>query len=164
MKRANGTGSIHRLKNGRFWARVYIDGKRVGVGCGDTVEEAEALVAAAKAKIEAGEALVAKTIERTAESFVYFAIEDVPGGFVKIGRARNPAKRMLSLQTGTPRPLRLLCVIQGGAQLEAALHAAFAADRMSGEWFRASPRLLALARELAPLVAPSPAPSARGRR
>ncbi len=138
-----------RAATGRWWARLRVDGKRLSLGCAETPEEAEALIVAAKKRIADGEAALDAALAAPAfRSFVYFMQEDVAGGAIKIGRAANPVKRLLTLQTGTPRPLRLLCVIPGGARLEVTMHAAFAASRMNGEWFEPTPDMLALIAEI----------------
>lgn len=61
-------------------------------------------------------------------------------GPVKIGHSRNIAKRIESLQTGNPLPIRLLAKVPrtDAAKLERGLHGMLAADRLEGEWFRYS--------------------------
>lgn len=54
---------------------------------------------------------------------------------VKIGTTRNVGSRLSSLQTGSPDPLKLLCVIPGDRSKEKQLHERFASLRDSGEWF-----------------------------
>ncbi|MBL1086790.1 GIY-YIG nuclease family protein [Streptomyces actinomycinicus] len=54
---------------------------------------------------------------------------------VKIGRSRDVEQRLRALQSMSPLPLQLLCTFPGGAELEAALHRYFAAQRTHGEWF-----------------------------
>lgn len=54
---------------------------------------------------------------------------------VKIGWSDNPERRLRHLQTGSPVPLQLLALFEGGAVLEAALHRQFANKRRHGEWF-----------------------------
>jgi hypothetical protein len=61
---------------------------------------------------------------------------------VKIGFSFNPVRRFQHLQAGTPVPLVCMGVIFGGRREEARLHAKFKGERVSGEWFRASPALL----------------------
>lgn len=58
---------------------------------------------------------------------------------VKIGLANDPAKRVGSLQTGTPHTLSLLWTHGGGAELEMHLHATFIEHRVRGEWFDLTP-------------------------
>jgi hypothetical protein len=71
---------------------------------------------------------------------VYFAEAD---GRIKIGWSRKVATRVAQLQTGSPVPIKLLGVTPGGRSLERELHHRFAADRLTGEWFTATPELLA---------------------
>lgn len=71
-----------------------------------------------------------------------YAIEGVPG-WVKIGKAKNIAKRMRDLQVGSPVPLRLLAVLSDDASTEGAFHARWRHLRASGEWFKAEPDLKA---------------------
>ncbi len=56
-------------------------------------------------------------------------------GAVKVGYAKNPTMRLKTLQTGTPGEYRLLLVVPGEKDLEAALHRRFAQHRVQGEWF-----------------------------
>lgn len=80
-------------------------------------------------------------------SWVYF-IQSGKSGPIKIGRSNNVEGRLATFQTGHHEELRLLCRVPGGAALEAALHEALSDDALRGEWFRPSPRVLALVREL----------------
>jgi hypothetical protein len=63
--------------------------------------------------------------------------------WVKIGTASDIAVRVQELQSGSPFPLRLTAVLDGGRDVEARLHKRFARERGSGEWFALSPRLRA---------------------
>lgn len=70
-------------------------------------------------------------------SGVVYCIGEARGGVVKIGyTAGDPAVRLTALQTGSPRPLRLLGLMPGSLKDEARLHAEFANLAVSGEWFR----------------------------
>lgn len=64
-------------------------------------------------------------------------------GDIKIGVATDPLARMRQLQTSMPKKLRLVRVLEGGADDEKVLHRRFAADRLTGEWFRPSVAMLA---------------------
>lgn len=55
------------------------------------------------------------------DGFVYF-IQAEHGGPVKIGWARDPAKRLRELQTGSPHRLVVRATIAGALADEAALH------------------------------------------
>lgn len=85
---------------------------------------------------------------------IYFAQADGTD-LVKIGyTGGDPAKRIGELQTGCPYKLVLLASIEGNEQREARWHKDFAADRVSGEWFKLTPRLiLEIAREEAHQIA-----------
>ncbi len=73
--------------------------------------------------------------------FVYFLAcgDDGP---IKIGHSVDPKKRLRSLQTAHHKKLSLLTWIEGSPDLEAFLHEHFSDERMRGEWFKRSPRLL----------------------
>jgi hypothetical protein len=73
-------------------------------------------------------------------------------GPVKIGKTTSLSERMKKLQTGYHERLELLAVMPGGAQLEAELHARFAKDRLTGEWFRRTIELTTLMRQNRPHV------------
>ncbi|GEL75182.1 GIY-YIG nuclease family protein [Myxococcus virescens] len=72
---------------------------------------------------------------------VYF-IQAGEMGPIKIGSSRNPATRLLELQTGNPEPLFLCATSPGGVEAEQQLHEDFASLRMTGEWFRPAPELI----------------------
>ncbi len=74
---------------------------------------------------------------------IYF-IQDSGTLDIKIGYTATSAEaRMATLQTGNPSRLVLLATIAGGRPAESALHAWFAAHRVSGEWFRPASMILA---------------------
>jgi hypothetical protein len=81
---------------------------------------------------------------RQATCNVYF-IRDSSSGAIKIGRTDGPVKaRMASIQTGMIGTLSLLGVIRRvPPETEKQLHWRFRASRIRGEWFRASPDLMA---------------------
>ena len=64
--------------------------------------------------------------------FTYF-IQGHPLTPVKIGRARDVADRLRSLQTGSPITLRVLLTLDGDREAE--LHERFREWRFQGEWF-----------------------------
>lgn len=58
------------------------------------------------------------------------------GGYYKIGySAYSPRKRILTMQTGNPLPIRFIGAIPGSMINEAEWHEVFAAKRVRGEWF-----------------------------
>lgn len=79
---------------------------------------------------------------------VYF-IQEYPRGYVKIGFAENDVMmRLAALQTGNPRLLKVVGIIDGaGVEIEAELHNAFRAARVRGEWFRPTPELMSYIKE-----------------
>ena len=75
--------------------------------------------------------------------YVYFAQTVEPtDGRVKIGCSYKPASRLVALASGSAYPIRIAAVAPGDFSTERALHEFFAADRLHGEWFRCSERLL----------------------
>lgn len=65
-------------------------------------------------------------------------------GPTKIGMARNPQRRLLSIQTATPFPICLFKTFHLptrvlAREIEAHFHRAFIADHLHGEWFNIGP-------------------------
>ena len=56
---------------------------------------------------------------------------------VKIGKSRDPHKRLVSLQTASPEHLTLILILDEDREQE--LHRKFAAYRLRGEWFERAP-------------------------
>lgn len=77
-------------------------------------------------------------------SVVYF-LQSEDGGPIKIGRSDDVAKRILQMQMARPDKLVLLAAVPGEYADETRIHRAFAAERVYGEWFAASPGLVQLA-------------------
>lgn len=73
------------------------------------------------------------------KQFVYFARSR---GLIKIGYSSEPDRRMKSLATTWPHPVRLLKLVPGGKRLEAEYHERFGHLRHVGEWFRADRDLI----------------------
>jgi hypothetical protein len=65
-----------------------------------------------------------------------YAIADRAAGMVKIGRSRNPKKRLAYLQTSNGNPLTLCVVWRGCGPWEPDVHRRFSDKRVHGEWFR----------------------------
>ncbi len=82
------------------------------------------------------------------ETVIYF-VQSEHGGPVKIGRADDLAKRLVTLQTARPDKLVVIAAAPGSVQQERDIHQRFAAAREKGEWFSPTPQLLALARDVA---------------
>lgn len=66
------------------------------------------------------------------QQFVYFVTD---GAHVKIGRSSDPARRLGTLKTDSPRPLWLIGTIRADELSEIEAHARFSAHRQRGEWF-----------------------------
>lgn len=92
------------------------------------------------------------------QEYIYF-LHDRTTDTVKIGMSIDPERRMKVIQSQVPLdliPIRYEPV-DSGYLMEHALHVQFAHLRVRGEWFRATPELLAFAQEgvlpeLVPLV------------
>lgn len=72
--------------------------------------------------------------------YVYFikCLDD--NGYIKIGVAQDVKKRLDSLQTGCPYPLKVICAIgcdnrEHALATEKRLHRYFGHSRVGGEWF-----------------------------
>lgn len=61
---------------------------------------------------------------------------------IKIGHSINVTQRVKSLKTSSPERLLLLGVVKDKALTERDIHKEFSDDRVKGEWFNPSPRLL----------------------
>lgn len=70
---------------------------------------------------------------------IYF-IQIKEDGPIKIGRAKDPQKRLVSLQSGSPYPLRLLLMLE--EEDEKKYHIQFNSNRTNREWFNPAKDLL----------------------
>jgi hypothetical protein len=77
-----------------------------------------------------------------------YAVQGVFGGPIKIGRSVTPERRIVGLQIGSPVELEFIATWDERTQTEAAIHATFDAERIRGEWFRPTQRILAWLREI----------------
>lgn len=75
---------------------------------------------------------------------IYFVRAVLPDGLVKIGHAKVPHHfaRLFGLANMSPVSITMLALAEGDKRQEEALHAQFQSDRMWGEWFTPSSRLL----------------------
>ncbi|NJM47628.1 MAG: GIY-YIG nuclease family protein [Alkalinema sp. RU_4_3] len=78
--------------------------------------------------------------------FIYFILNE-DSDAIKIGRAKDLAKRMNALQTSSPAKLKLIKSVQvegvkEAHELEQSLHRQFHEIRLAGEWFKAEANLL----------------------
>lgn len=73
---------------------------------------------------------------------VYFERDDdlhfiqAESGPVKIGRGRDPKKRLTQCRTGSHEHLEIVAVLKGRGHEERVWHRAFHDTRLRGEWFR----------------------------
>lgn len=82
--------------------------------------------------------------------WVYFVSGAGKGDAVKIGWAsKSVADRVAGLQIGSPVELRALASVVAMCAFERWCHRQFADDRLYGEWFRRTPRLLGFIDRLA---------------
>lgn len=79
--------------------------------------------------------------EVRAGRLVYF-VQGIGGGPIKIGAAKDIAKRVRQLQCAAADRLTVLSMALGGFVEEKRLHTWFRAARMSGEWFAPVDELL----------------------
>lgn len=84
-----------------------------------------------------------RELRRRGHTFVY-AIQAGEGGPVKIGIAKHPHERLLTLQTASPIRLRGIAVWWGSSEEEKMWHEVFKDQRLEGEWFKPTEELLAL--------------------
>lgn len=80
-------------------------------------------------------------------SLVYFIGDG--SGPIKIGIARDPESRLAGLQTAHHSRLSILATRKGGRATEARYHVRFAEHRLTGEWFKPAPAILAEIERLA---------------
>ena len=76
---------------------------------------------------------------------VYFVQDE--DGFIKIGYSENVKKRLAHLQTSSRQKLSLIGSVNGDKNLESLFHRVFRDERVRGEWFRPSKRLLSFIEE-----------------
>ena len=77
-----------------------------------------------------------------AKKFIYF-IQEGAGNAIKIGKTSNMKSRLAGLQSSNPNKLVVLFRTKETTHInEQLIHSFFANDRLIGEWFKPSPRLL----------------------
>ncbi len=76
--------------------------------------------------------------------YVYFVRCETDDGHIKIGRARHISARLTDLQICCPYPLRVVAFMWSSdpVALEWKMQAIHNKDRIRGEWFRLSPKLM----------------------
>jgi hypothetical protein len=85
---------------------------------------------------------------RIGDPFVYF-IRSGELGPIKIGLSGSVKDRCAGLQICTAEQLTVMAIIQAPKEAERQLHRHFDPERIRGEWFRASPRLLSYIEQVA---------------
>ena len=65
---------------------------------------------------------------------LYIIQSDVTG-MIKVGRSKNPLKRLKQLQTGNPNKLKLIASFKGEGWKEKSIHERLDRYRLEGEWF-----------------------------
>jgi hypothetical protein len=65
---------------------------------------------------------------------LYIIQSDVTG-MIKVGRSKDPQKRLKQLQTGNPNKLKLIASFKGEGWKEKMLHERLRRYRLEGEWF-----------------------------
>ena len=87
------------------------------------------------------EARYPNSIARNRKGLLYIAVRDTDGA-IKIGWTSDVMRRIAELRKEGRSPVELLACFPGDKPDELRLHARFIADRLDGEWHRASPELL----------------------
>jgi hypothetical protein len=80
---------------------------------------------------------------------VYF-VQAGQNGPIKIGYADDVGLRLNKIRSDCPQPITLLLEIEGGLDVEAALHERFDALRFRGEWFWPGKALLTFIETMTP--------------
>lgn len=75
---------------------------------------------------------------------VIYAIRAGDAGPIKFGVAKEPLKRLATLQTGNPVQLKLLVAVDVHEENERLIHRYLRAERERGEWFAPTPKTLGL--------------------
>ena len=76
--------------------------------------------------------------------YIYFVSAEFPDFPIKIGFTESlSGSRLEAIQTGCPYRIVMLAAVEGTYQFEKHMHREFAADRLCGEWFKRSNRLMA---------------------
>ena len=84
------------------------------------------------------------TISMAKAEYVYVMTSDENKEVSKIGRSRDPEKRLKTLQTGSPYKLRVACdygplTRKSCIVLESHVHKLLHTKRLEGEWFNLAP-------------------------
>lgn len=74
--------------------------------------------------------------------WAYIVREESEDGYIKIGRALDMKKRLIGLQNGNPRKLRVIHKRPGGYAEEGRLQHRLARYHVRGEWYEPAPEVL----------------------
>lgn len=114
-------------------------GKQVSTGCG----QHELVEANAKLQQYREVNSLTRTSREILDHYLYFVSAEAHNFPVKIGTTRNRFTRFRSIQVSLPYKLVLLGIVAIKNQTtEWAIHKMFAQDRLEGEWFARTPRLM----------------------
>lgn len=146
MEDRGGTGA------GRFRVRIYVDGV-MSFRTFATREEADGFATtyrregAVRTDVARARRLMTACapLEENAATYVYCI---KAGSTFKIGYAKKPRQRLISMQTGSATKLEMMAMRPGGEDAETAMHAALDKFWLRGEWFRLNPESLAVVRAL----------------
>ncbi len=135
--------SIRRRKkaNGRTYFIVRSQGRSYGAGWSE-VTACELLL-----HFNEIEGLAKRMRAYKGPGFVYF-VANRRAAAIKIGFSTYRGNRMSSLQTACSDKLEMLLEAPGSRDFERELHQRFSPLRISGEWFRMTPALVAFIEHL----------------
>ena len=68
------------------------------------------------------------------KDYLYFIQSDVTG-MIKVGRSKDPVKRLKQLQTGNPNKLKLIASFENSGWKEKIIHERLEKWSEQGEWF-----------------------------
>ena len=82
-----------------------------------------------------------------------YVIEEGLNGSIKIGYAKNPDKRKLTLQGGNSRALNIITIFEGDMSLEKKIHRDLSKHRIrkDGEWFYRNEEVFGYLNKLSPI-------------
>ncbi|QIG75050.1 hypothetical protein EVC14_052 [Rhizobium phage RHph_I3_18] len=85
---------------------------------------------------------------------VYFMREIGGAGLIKIGFSDQPERRVSTIKYQEEKNVEILAVIDGGRTVERMLHSQLEGDRVSGEWFEPTERVLELVKSAQSVAMP----------
>lgn len=103
------------------------------------------LKTSAKARDELAERKLAEELHRKEYPWLYKVVYFVAAErsrLIKIGFASDIKNRFLSLSRSGPEPLRLVAIMPGTITAERQLHRRYSVERLHGEWFSITPRIV----------------------